>query len=252
MIKIIASETKETVGVRAADIVTDVIKAKPDAVLGLATGSSPIEMYKELIRRNKDGEISFKSVKSVNLDEYAGLAPEHDQSYAYFMHHNLFDHTDIDVKNTNLPNGLAEDPDEECKRYDRIVASMGGIDLQVLGIGLNGHIGFNEPADAFTEGTGLVSLTQSTIDANSRFFEDKSLVPTKAFSMGVGQIMSADKILLIATGAAKAEILERSLFGEVTPKVPASILQTAKEVYVCADREALSVILEKHPSSVSF
>ncbi len=252
MLKIIAAENIKDTGKNAADIVTEVIKNKPDAVLGLATGSSPIEMYRELVARCARGEISFKQVKSVNLDEYVGLAPDHDQSYAYFMHHNLFDSVDIDVANTNLPNGLASDPAAECKRYDAVVASMGGIDLQVLGIGLNGHIGFNEPSDAFTEGTGLVDLTQSTIDANSRFFENKSLVPTQAFSMGVGQIMSAKKILLIATGEAKAQILERALFGEITPRVPASVLRRADDVVVCADRAALSVILKNHPDSVEF
>ncbi len=252
MLKIIASETVKENGQRAAEVVAELIKSNPEAVLGLATGSSPIEMYTELARMCDEGEISFKNVKSVNLDEYVGLAPEHDQSYAYFMRKNLFDKVDIDLANTNLPDGLAKDPAAECKRYDAVVASMGGIDLQVLGIGLNGHIGFNEPADEFTEGTGLVELTQSTIDANSRFFADKSLVPTKAFSMGVGQIMSADKILLIATGNAKADILEKALFGEVTPRVPASVLQTAKDVVVCADRAALSVILEKHPECVKF
>ncbi len=251
MIKIILSETVKDVGARAADVVTELLLAKPNAVLGLATGSSPIEMYTELAKRNQAGKISFKNVKSVNLDEYVGLSPEHDQSYAYFMSKNLFDKVDIDKNNTNLPNGLAKDPEAECKRYDAVVASMGGIDLQVLGIGLNGHIGFNEPSDTFTEGTGLVDLTPSTIDANSRFFKDRSDVPTQAFSMGVGQIMSAKKILLIANGKAKAEILERSLFGEVTPRVPASILQRAKDVVVCADRDALSVILEKHPEAVT-
>ncbi len=252
MIKIIASETKKEVGIKAADVVSAVLKNKPDAVLGLATGSSPIEMYTELAERCAKGEISFKNVKSVNLDEYVGLAPDHDQSYAYFMRTNLFDKVDIDIKNTNLPDGLAADPAEECKRYDAVVASMGGVDLQVLGIGLNGHIGFNEPSDTFSEGTGLVDLTESTIEANSRFFADKSLVPTQAFSMGVGQIMAAKAILLIATGAAKAEILEKALFGEITPNVPASILQNGNEVYVCADKEALSVIAEKHPECVKF
>ena len=250
MIKIIGAKTKEEVGVAAADVLSSVIKEKSDAVLGLATGSSPIEMYSELVRRNKAGEISFRDVKTVNLDEYVGLAPDHDQSYAYFMHKNLFDRIDIDPKNTNLPDGLAKDPEAERKRYDAVVASMGGIDIQVLGIGLNGHIGFNEPSDAFSEGTGLIDLTPSTIDANSRFFQDRSLVPTQAFSMGVGQIMSAKKILLIATGEGKAEILERSLFGEITPWVPASILQKAEDVVVCADTAALKYILEKHPESV--
>ena len=252
MITIIGAENKELTGVNAANVITEVIKAKNDAVLGLATGSSPIEMYNELARRNKNGEISFEAVKSVNLDEYVGLSPDHDQSYAYFMRKNLFDNVDIDLANTNLPDGLAADPKAECKRYDTVVESMGGIDVQVLGIGLNGHIGFNEPADAFSEGTGLVDLTESTIVANSRFFKDRSEVPTQAFSMGVGQIMSAKKILLIATGEAKADILEASLFGEITPRVPASILQNAKDVVICADRAALKVILEKHPESVKW
>lgn len=250
MIRIIGADTKEIVGKVAADVVASVIKNKPTAVLGLATGSSPIEMYAELVRKNRNGEISFKAVKSVNLDEYVGLAPDHDQSYAYFMHSNLFDKIDIDPQNTNLPDGLAKDPVQECKRYDAVVSSMGGIDLQVLGIGLNGHIGFNEPSDEFTEGTGLVDLTPSTIDANSRFFADRSLVPTQAFSMGVGQIMSARRILLIATGTAKAEILEAALFGEITPRVPASILQKAKDVVVCADKAALKFILEKYHDRV--
>lgn len=252
MITIIGAENKELTGINAANVITEVVKAKSDAVLGLATGSSPIEMYNELARRNKNGEISFKNVKSVNLDEYVGLAPDHDQSYAYFMRTNLFDKIDIDLSNTNLPDGLAKDPVAECKRYDAVVASMGGIDVQVLGIGLNGHIGFNEPADTFSEGTGLIDLTESTIVANSRFFNDRSEVPTQAFSMGVGQIMSAKKILLIATGEAKAQILEESLFGKITPQVPASILQNAAEVVICADRAALKVILEKHPESVKW
>ena len=252
MIKIIAAENVLEVGKCAADVVTEVLKNKSDAVLGLATGSSPIEMYKELIRRCEAGEISFKNVKTVNLDEYVGLEPTHDQSYAYFMSDNLFDHVDIDKKNTNLPSGLASDPDAECARYDAVVDSMGGVDLQVLGIGNNGHIGFNEPDVAFSKGTGLVDLTDSTIDANARFFEKREDVPTQALSMGVGQIMNAEKILLIALGKGKAEILEKSLFGDVTPAVPASILQFFKgEVVVCADEEALSVILEKHPEAVT-
>lgn len=250
MIKIIYGKCQHCVGRAAADVVCDVIKSKPDAVLGLATGSSPIGMYRELIARCKAGDISFKQIKSVNLDEYVGLPADHDQSYAYFMRDNLFSHVDIDISNTNLPNGLAEDALAECARYDAVVASMGGIDLQVLGIGNNGHIGFNEPSDVFTKGTGVVELTESTIDANSRFFASRDLVPTRAISMGIGQIMSAKKILLIAIGKGKAEILERALFGDVTPAVPASILQFANDVTVCADEEALSVIMEKHPGAV--
>lgn len=252
MIKIIYSETAHDAGIRGADAICEVLAAKKDAVLGLATGSSPIGMYTELIRRYGAGEISFAEVRSVNLDEYVGLSADHDQSYAYFMHHNLFDHVDIKEENTNLPNGLATDPVAECARYDAVVASMGGVDIQVLGIGNNGHIGFNEPNTHFTKGTGLVNLTDSTIDANARFFEKREDVPTQALSMGVGQIMQADKILLLAMGSGKAEILERALFGEVTPAVPASILQFFKgEVIVAADKAALSVILEKHPEAVT-
>ena len=232
MIKIIAAENVIEVGKKAADVVTDVMKNKSDAVLGLATGSSPIEMYKELIRRCSAGEISFKNVKTVNLDEYVGLEPTHDQSYAYFMSDNLFNHVDIDKKNTNLPSGLASDPEAECKRYDAVVDSMGGVDLQVLGIGNNGHIGFNEPSDHFTYGTNCVELTASTIDANSRFFASRDLVPTKAITMGMASIMQAKKILLIANGAKKKDILDKAFFGPITHYVPASILQLHPDVTV--------------------
>lgn len=244
MIKIVYAKTAEEAGVNGADVITELLKRKPDAVLGLATGSSPLGMYAELIKRCERGDISFKKVKTVNLDEYVGLSPEHDQSYAYFMNTNLFDHIDIDKNNTHLPSGLARDPKAECMRYDSVVASMGGIDIQVLGIGNNGHIGFNEPCDYFSNGTGLIDLTDSTIEANSRFFASKDEVPTRALSMGVGQIMAADKIVLLAMGKGKAEILYKALFGPVTPEVPASILQFFKgEVVVCADAEALAVIL---------
>ena len=250
MIRIIKAETPKEVGKLAADVVVSLLKNNPCATLGLATGSSPVEMYRELVRRYESGEISFKAVSTVNLDEYVGLAPDHDQSYAYFMRDNLFDHVDIDKNNTNLPSGLAADTAAECKRYDAVVNSMGGVDLQVLGIGNNGHIGFNEPSDHFTYGTNCVDLAPSTIDANSRFFASRDLVPTKAITMGIGQIMKAEKILLIVNGKAKAEILERALFGEVTPAVPASILRFARDVVVCADAEALSVIAERHPEAL--
>ena len=251
MIKFIYGKTNEEASISAAQVIAEIVKAKPDCVLGLATGSSPINTYRELIRINKDGEISFKNVKSVNLDEYVGLTPDHDQSYRYFMDTNLFNHIDIDKANTNVPSGLAADPAAECKRYDDVIASMGGIDIQVLGIGNNGHIGFNEPDSHFPKTTSLVDLTDSTIDANSRFFASRDLVPTKAISMGIGQIMAADKILLLAFGSGKAEILEKALFGPVTPEVPASILQFfGGEVVVCADEAALAVIKEKHPEVV--
>ena len=251
MIKIIYAKTKEEAGVNAADVITELLKNKPTSVLGLATGSSPVGMYKELIERCNRGEISFKDVKTVNLDEYVGLSKDHDQSYSYFMHKNLFNHINIKEENVNLPNGLAKDPAAECIRYDGVIESMGGVDVQVLGIGNNGHIGFNEPAESFSKGTGLIDLTDSTIDANSRFFASRDEVPTQALSMGVGQIMNADKIILLAMGKGKAEILYKALFGEVTPSVPASILQFFKgEVVVCADEDALSVIMEKNPEAV--
>lgn len=247
MIKILCGEDYAAASMKAAEVVRDVVKAKPDAVLGLATGSSPIGMYEDLAEMNRRGEISFAACKSVNLDEYVGLAPDHDQSYAYFMAKNFFDKIDIDKKNTNLPSGLAPDLAAECLRYDGVIASMGGVDIQVLGIGNNGHIGFNEPADSFSKGTGVVNLTASTIDANARFFENRDEVPTRAISMGVGQIVAAKRILLLAMGEGKAEILERALFGDITPHVPASILQFSAHVTVCADRAALSVIMKKHP-----
>ncbi len=251
MIKIYHFDTAEEAGKFGAGVIAEVIRKKPDAVIGLATGSSPIGMYKELIRKNKAGEISFKKVRTVNLDEYVGLSADHDQSYVYFMRKNLFDHIDIPVENTNLPNGLCEDAEAECKRYDGVIRSMGGIDVQVLGIGNNGHIGFNEPSDSFSYGTSLINLTDSTIDANSRFFASRDLVPKQALSMGVGQIMSAEKIVMVAMGKGKAKILEEALFGEITPKNQASILRFFKgDVIVCADSEALSVIVEKHPEAV--
>lgn len=243
MIKINSFKNAHDAGVAAAEVIANVVKAKPNATLALATGSSPVEMYKELARKCDRGEVSFKDVRTVNLDEYVGLSADHDQSYSYFMHQNLFNHIDIKEENTHLPNGKAEDKQRERKRYDEVVASMGGVDVQVLGIGNNGHIGFNEPADSFSTGTVLVDLTDSTIDANSRFFASRDDVPKQAFSMGIGQIMKADKIVLIAIGKGKAEILKAALFGEVTPRVPASILQFFKgEVLVFADEDALSAI----------
>ena len=252
MIKIICGKTEKEASLRAAEVMADVVKNNPTGVIGLATGSSPINMYKELIRMYESGEISFKDIRSVNLDEYVGLSADHDQSYAYFMHDNLFNHVDILEENTNLPNGLASDPSAECKRYDAVIDSMGGVDIQLLGIGNNGHIGFNEPDNHFPKTTSLINLTDSTIDANSRFFASRDLVPTQAISMGIGQIMKAKKILLVAFGTGKADILEKSLFGNVTPEVPASILQFfSGEVVVCADEAALSRIIEKHPEAVS-
>ncbi len=250
MIRIYGFKNTKEAGVSAAKVIAEAIKSRENPTLGLATGSSPLDLYGALIDMYKNGELSFKNVKTVNLDEYVGLTPDHDQSYRYFMDFNLFSHIDILPENTNVPSGIAEDPKAECERYDRLVESLGGVDVQVIGIGNNGHIAFNEPSDSFTTGTNVVELTESTIDANSRFFAKREDVPTKAISMGIGQIMSAKKILLVANGKGKAEILEKALFGEVTPKVPASILRFAKDVVVFADDAALSVIDEKHPGAV--
>ena len=252
MIKFICGKDEKEASLSAAKVMAEVVKSNPNGVIGLATGSSPINMYRNLLEMCDKGEISFKNIRSVNLDEYVGLSADHDQSYAYFMSHNLFDHIDINKANTNLPNGLAEDPAAECKRYDAVIDSMGGVDIQLLGIGNNGHIGFNEPDSHFPKTTSLVELTDSTIDANSRFFASRDLVPTRAISMGIGHIMAAKKILLVAFGKGKADILEKAFFGPVTPAVPASILQFfGGEVVVCADEAAMSVIREKHPEALA-
>ena len=250
--KIFCYENKNLAGKGAADVIVNTVKSNPCAVLGLATGSSPIPMYKAMIESYKNGEVSFKNVKTVNLDEYVGLEPTHPMSYAYFMRENLFDSIDVDLASTNVPSGICDDPAAECKRYDALIEALGGVDVQVLGIGHNGHIAFNEPSDSFSEGTQCVTLTDSTIDANARFFDSRDDVPRYAISMGIGAICKSKKIILIASGSDKAPILEKALFGDVTPRVPASILKTLPDVEVYADREALSVIIEKHPEAVVF
>ncbi len=216
----------------AADMIAEQISGKPDCVLGLATGSTPVGTYKELIRRYEAGKLDFSKVRSVNLDEYIGLDGTNDQSYRYFMDHNLFDHVNIDKKNTNVPNGKAADPAKEGARYDELVASLGGTDIQILGIGHDGHIGFNEPDDVFCAATHEVELDDMTIDANARFFESRDKVPTKAITMGMWAIMQAKKIILIASGPDKKEIVDKFMHGPVTPRVPASILQCHRDVTV--------------------
>ena len=229
--KLIKAKNREEMGVLAADIFTEAINAKPDLVIGLATGSTPLPLYGELIKRCKDGKLDFSKVKSVNLDEYVGLPGTHDQSYRYFMNENLFNHINIDPANTHLPNGMAEDQGAECARYDALIDDLGGIDLQLLGIGFNGHVGFNEPDDFFSNGTQVVKLTESTVNANSRFFSDPSEVPKFAMTTDIKHIMLAKKIVLVA-GAEKKEILEEALNGKITPKVPASVLQLHSDVTI--------------------
>lgn len=243
--KIYAARDYHDLSRKAANIISSQIILKPDAVLGLATGSTPVGTYEQLIKRHKDGDLDFSRIVSVNLDEYKGLSGEHDQSYRYFMNHNLFDHVNIDKANTNVPNGLAEDAQAECSRYDHVIRELGGIDLQLLGIGGNGHIGFNEPCDVFEKGTHVVTLTEETRQSNARFFASIDEVPTHALTMGIGSIMSAKKILLLASGAGKAKAVYDSCFGPVTPNVPASVLQLHSDVIVIADEDALSLVKEK-------
>ena len=230
---------------KVANIISAQVILKPDCVLGLATGSSPVGAYQQLIKWCDKGDVDFSETKTVNLDEYVGLAADHDQSYSYFMHKNLFDHINIDPNNTNLPNGLELDEAKECSRYDKVIANLGGVDLQLLGIGANGHIGFNEPADQFSTGTNRVNLTKSTIEANSRFFEDESMVPRQAYTMGMLAIMQAKRIVMIATGANKAQAVYEAFCGPVAPQMPASILQLHPDFTLVADEEALSLVGDK-------
>ena len=217
---------------KAAQIIASVVTLKPDCVLGLATGSSPVGTYDRLTEMYENGELDFSRVTSVNLDEYVGLDGTNDQSYRYFMNKNLFDRVNIDKSRTFVPNGLATDPAAEGLAYDEHIKSLGGIDIQLLGIGLDGHIGFNEPDSFFTKETHLVKLHESTIEANSRFFASREEVPTTAITMGMGSIMQAKRVLLIANGAKKKEIMEKAFFGPITPEVPASILQMHPDVTV--------------------
>ncbi len=230
--KFITVKTYEELSNKAADIIAAQIIVKPYCVLGLATGSSPVGTYKRLIEDNKAGKIDFSTVVSVNLDEYVGLDGSNDQSYRYFMNTNLFDHVNIDKSKTFVPNGCAEDLEAEGEFYDTQIKALGGIDLQLLGIGLDGHIGFNEPDDVFTAATHEVKLDESTIKANARFFNNEDEVPKTAITMGMMSIMQAKKILLVANGAAKKDIVEKAFFGPVDPKVPASILQLHPDVTV--------------------
>ena len=241
--KIIKTADYNEMSRKAANLIGAQVIMKPNCILGLATGSSPIGTYKELIKRCEEGDLDFSQVKSVNLDEYKGLPRDNDQSYYYFMNHNLFDHINIDKANTHVPNGMEPDAAKECANYEELIKSLGGVDLQLLGLGHNGHIGFNEPAEEFDKVTHCVDLQESTIEANKRFFASEDDVPKQAYTMGIKNIMQAKKILLIAGGEEKAEALKNSLYGPITPSVPASILQLHNDVTVIADEAALSLIM---------
>ncbi|MDF2539338.1 MAG: glucosamine-6-phosphate isomerase [Herbinix sp.] len=227
---------------KAANIISAQVIMKADCVLGLATGSTPIGIYKQLIEWYRKGDLDFGEVKTVNLDEYKGLSPNNVQSYHYFMKTNLFEHINIPMDNTYLPNGLEENVEFECQRFNGIIDMLGGIDMQLLGLGHNGHIGFNEPDEAFEKGTHCVALTQSTIEANSRLFAKDEIIPKYAYTMGIRSIMLAKKILLVVSGIDKADILKDALTGPVTPAVPASILQMHNDLTLVADEAALSKI----------
>ena len=227
---------------KAANIISAQVIMKPNCVLGLATGSTPIGTYDQLVEWYNKGDLDFSEVTTVNLDEYKGLPRTNDQSYYYFMHQHLFDRVNIDPERTNVPNGMEPDAEKECGRYEGLIRSLGGVDLQLLGLGYNGHIGFNEPGEAFEKETHCVDLTESTIEANKRFFASADDVPKQAYTMGIKTIMQAKKILIVVNGENKADIVERAFFGPVTPEVPASILQLHNDVTLVGDEAALAKI----------
>ena len=243
--KIVIADDYQGMSRLAADAIEACVAAKPDCVLGLATGTTPIGLYNLLAQDCAEGKVSFADVTTYNLDEYCGLAPEHPQSYRYFMNEQLFDRVNIDKARTHVIEACAEDADAVCAAYEAAIEAAGGIDLQLLGLGHNGHIGFNEPNDAFDKATHKVELTQSTIEANSRLFDSIDEVPRAALTMGIGTIMAARSIVLVANGAGKAQIVHDALFGPVTPQVPASILQFHPNVMVFVDAEAGSLIADK-------
>ncbi len=234
-------DTADEIAVACADIFTDIIKSKPDCILGLATGASPVKTYNELIRRYNNGEISFESIRTFNLDEYCDLPRDDKNSYYTFMHENLFNSVNIKEENVHIPDGNAKDPEEHAKSYDAMIDEAGGIDIQLLGIGTNGHIGFNEPSDTFSDGTFKVKLTDSTIKSNSIYFDDDSM-PRYALTMGINSIMKAKKIVLIATGEAKADAIKATVDGEVTPMCPASVLKNHPDAVLLIDKAAAKLL----------
>ena len=239
--KIIITKNYDEMSAEAYKIMKEVVTSNPEAILGLATGSTPIGLYKNMIEDCKNGAVSYAKIKTVNLDEYAGLDYSSDQSYVYFMRNNLFDHIDIDLKNTNIENGKADDADAECARYNALLETMQQ-DIQILGIGSNGHIAFNEPGTPFGSVTHVVALAESTIKDNSRMFASIDEVPTKAFTMGLKNIMNAKKIVILANGANKAKAVYGLVKGEVTETVPASVLQLHPDCTLICDEAAAELI----------
>lgn len=236
--KIIRCKDYDEMSAIAGKIMVDQVKEKPDSILGLATGSTPIGMYKKMIEAYKNGEVSFKNVHTFNLDEYYKIEKTNDQSYYYFMNENLFSHIDIDKNNIDIPNGQADDYQAECERYEKAMEESAGIDIQVLGVGVNGHIGFNEPEELLYEKTHLTGLTQSTIEANSRFFDSINLVPTSALTMGMGSIMKAKKILVLISGKSKHDVVTKILGDRMSTQTPVTLLKGHHDVTVIVDDEA--------------
>lgn len=240
--KIIKAKDYDQMSRMAANVISAQVIIKPNCVLGLATGSTPIGTYKQLIDWYNKGDIDFSEITTVNLDEYKGISPKNDQSYRYFMNENLFKHINIRPWFTYIPNGLEVDPVKACEEYDQIIEQVGGIDLQLLGLGHNGHIGFNEPSTSFIKSTNCVDLAETTISANARFFNSMDEVPKQAYTMGIQTIMQAKKVVIVVSGADKAEIVKTAFFGAITPQVPASILQLHHDVVLVGDEAALSLI----------
>lgn len=243
--KLIYAKDYQQMSIVAARLLAAQVLEKPDAVLGLATGSTPVGMYQELVRLCGEGLVSFRGVHTVNLDEYCGLPGGHPQSFRYFMNENLFSKVDILPENTYIPDGTAKDGTAECRRYEKLVNYLGPVDLQVLGIGNNGHIGFNEPDQVFSKGVVYTSLTDDTVRANGRFFDRMEDVPVNAYTMGIDAIMRAHRLLLLANGQGKAEIMYKALCGPITPTVPASALQLHGDLTVIVD-EAAGEVLKDH------
>jgi glucosamine-6-phosphate deaminase len=240
--KIIIAKTYEELSRKAANMFASQLILKPDSVLGLATGSSPVGMYKELVRIYRERDIDFTDVVSFNLDEYVGLTPDDEQSYHYFMKEHLFTHINLKEENIHIPSGIARDLELGAKAYDKMIEESGGIDIQILGIGNNGHIGFNEPDVKFEARTHIVELEPETIEANARFFESIEDVPTRAISMGIKNIMQSRKIVLIATGEGKAQAVKGMIEGPITPELPASVLQLHPDVTIILDEAAASLL----------
>ena len=243
--RVIIEKDYEAMSKRAAGFVAEIVRNKPDCVLGLATGSTPVGMYKELIRMHEEEGLDFARVTTFNLDEYYGVAPEHDQSYHYFMHDNLFNEINVSAANINVPSGTAPDVDAACAHYEQMIEEAGGIDIQVLGIGGDGHIAFNEPGSSLASRTRLVTLDEKTISDNARFFEKKEDVPLSAITMGVGTIMEARKCLILANGAKKAEVIAKAVEGPITSQITSSALQMHPDTIVIVDEEASTAFKRK-------